>query len=71
MQSDPSEFKKAAKALSDWSRSSEVPRVQGRRRADIAGAEELAKGSDADMRELAEEELTTLTARSATRSCRT
>jgi peptide chain release factor 1 len=60
VQSDPSEYRKAAKALSDLE-----PLVQKFREfksveADIAGADEMAKGDDAGMRELAEEELATL-----------
>jgi peptide chain release factor 1 len=57
VQSDPAEYRKAAKALSDME-----PLVQKYREykvvdQDIAGAEELAKGSDAEMRALAEDEL--------------
>jgi peptide chain release factor 1 len=60
VQSDPVEFRKAAKALSDME-----PLVQKYREykavdQDIAGSEELLRGSDADMRALAEEELKTL-----------
>ena len=59
-QSDPVEFRKAAKALSDME-----PLVQKYREykavdQDIAGSEELVRGSDPEMRELAEEELKTL-----------
>ena len=59
-QADPVEFRKAAKALSDME-----PLVQKYREykavdQDIAGAEELVRGSDPEMRELAEEELKTL-----------
>jgi peptide chain release factor 1 len=63
VQSDPAEYRKAAKALSDME-----PLVQKYREfksveQDIAGAEELAKGTDAEMRELAEAELKELNAR--------
>ena len=59
VQSDPVEFRKAAKALSDME-----PLVQKYREykavdQDIAGSEELVRGSDPEMRELAEEELKT------------
>ena len=63
VQADPSEFKKAAKALSELEPLVEKFREYKAVEQNIAGAEELAKGNDADMRELAEEELTTLTAR--------
>ena len=63
VQADPSEFRKAAKALSELEPLVEKFREYKTVEQNIAGAEELAKGSDADMRELAEEELTTLTAR--------
>ena len=60
VQSDAAEYKKAAKALSDIE-----PLVQKFREykgveAGIGGAEELVKGDDAEMRELAQEELTHL-----------
>jgi peptide chain release factor 1 len=60
VQSDPVEFRKAAKALSDME-----PLVQKYREykavdQDIAGSKELVRGSDPEMRELAEEELKTL-----------
>jgi peptide chain release factor 1 len=60
VQSDPVEFRKAAKALSDME-----PLVQKYREykavdQDITGSEELVRGSDPEMRELAEEELKTL-----------
>ena len=60
VQSDPAEYRKAAKALSDME-----PLVQKYREykavdQDIAGSEELVRGSDPEMRELAEEELKTL-----------
>jgi peptide chain release factor 1 len=57
VQSDPAEYRKAAKTLSDLeplvARYREFRTVQ----KDIDGAEELARGSDAEMRELAQEEL--------------
>src|SRR6187397_699357 len=63
VQSDPSEYKKAAKALSEIE-----PLVQKFREfkgveLDIAGAEELFRSADPDMRELADEELKSLGAR--------
>jgi peptide chain release factor 1 len=63
VQSDPAEYKKAAKALSELE-----PLVQKFReykvvQKDLEGAEELVKGSDAEMRELAEEELKSLAER--------
>jgi peptide chain release factor 1 len=66
VQSDPAEYKKAAKALSDLE-----PLVQAFREfktveQDIAGAAELVKSGDADMRELADEELKSLGGRRET-----
>jgi peptide chain release factor 1 len=63
VQADPAEFTRAAKALAELE-----PLVQKFREfktldANIAGATELARGGDAEMRELAEEELSTLQAR--------
>jgi peptide chain release factor 1 len=63
VQADPSEFKKASKALAELE-----PLVQKFREfksveLDIAGAEELFRSADADMRELADEELRSLGAR--------
>jgi peptide chain release factor 1 len=63
VQSDPAEYRKAAKALADME-----PLVQKYREykvvaQDIEGSEELVRGSDAEMRALAEEELKTLTVR--------
>ena len=60
IQSDPAEYRKAAKTLSDLE-----PLVQKYReykdvQKDIDGANELVRGSDADMRELAQEELASL-----------
>src|SRR5436309_15420931 len=63
VQSDAAEYRKHAKALAEVE-----PLVQKFRDyksvvADVAGAEELAASGDADMRELAKEELKSLTAR--------
>jgi peptide chain release factor 1 len=63
VQADPSEFKKAAKALSELEPLVAKFREYKTVEENITGAEELAKGSDAEMRELAEEELATLSAR--------
>src|SRR5688572_30429692 len=63
VQADPAEFKKARKALSELEPLVEKFREYKGVEQDIAGAEELAKGSDAEMRDLAEEELKTLTVR--------
>ena len=61
VQADPAEFKKARKALSELEPLVEKFREYKTVEQDIAGAQELAKGTDAEMRELAQEELTTLT----------
>jgi len=63
VQSDAAEYRKAAKALSE-----SEPLVQKFREfkgveAGIAGADELVKGDDAEMRDLAQEELTELQTR--------
>jgi len=63
VQSDAVEYRKAAKALADME-----PLVQKYREYktvvhDIAGSEELVRGSDAELRALAEDELKTLTVR--------
>jgi peptide chain release factor 1 len=63
VQSDPVEYRRAAKALSDME-----PLVQKYREyktvaEQMAGSEELVRGSDAELRALAEEELKTLSAR--------
>jgi peptide chain release factor 1 len=60
VQSDPAEYKKSAKALSELE-----PLVQKFReykvvQKDLEGAQELVKGNDAEMRALAEEELPAL-----------
>ena len=63
IQSDPAEYRKSAKTLSELE-----PLVQKFREyksvlQDLAGAEELVNGNDAEMRELAREELKPLQAR--------
>ena len=63
VQSDPSEYKKAAKTLAELE-----PLVQKFREfksveLDIAGAEELFRSTDTDMRDLADEELKSLNTR--------
>src|SRR5690242_11510520 len=63
VQSDAAEFRRSAKALADLE-----PLVQKYREYksvdhDVAGAEELAASGDAEMRELARDELKALTAR--------
>jgi peptide chain release factor 1 len=60
VQSDPAEYKKAAKALSELEPLVQKFREYKAVQKDIEGAEELVKGSDAEMRALAEEELTSL-----------
>jgi peptide chain release factor 1 len=63
VQADPSEFRKAAKTLSELEPLVAKFREYKTVEENIKGAEELVKGNDAEMRELAEEELSTLTAR--------
>jgi len=63
LQSDAAEYRKAAKTLSELEPLVEKFRQYKVVEQDIAGAEELAKGSDADMRALAEEELKSLAVR--------
>jgi peptide chain release factor 1 len=58
IQSDPGEYRKAAKALSELEPVVQKFREYTRVERDIAGAEELVKGGDLEMRELAQEELT-------------
>jgi len=63
VQSDPAEYRKAAKQLSELE-----PLVQKYReykvvQKDIEGSEEIVRGADADMRELAQEELKDLETR--------
>ena len=58
VQSDSNEYRKHAKALAEIEPLVEkLPRVQGRPQARSSRREELVKSGDADMRELAEEEL--------------
>ena len=63
MQSDPSEYRKHAKALSEIEPIVERFREYKAVARDIAQTEELAAGGDPDMRELAQEELKSLVAR--------
>jgi peptide chain release factor 1 len=63
LQSDAAEYRKAAKALSELEPLVDKFRQYKVVEQDIAGAEELAKGSDADMKALAEEELNSLAVR--------
>src|SRR5687767_12958064 len=63
VQNDPTEYRKQAKALSDMEPLVHKYREYKTVATEIAQAEELAKASDADMRSLAEEELTGLTGR--------
>ena len=63
VQSDPAEYRKAAKALSDMEPLVQKYREYKTVEQDIAGAEELSRGSDSEMQALAEEELKTLRTR--------
>src|SRR5262245_31631486 len=63
VQNDPAEYRKQAKALSDMEALVEKYREYKAVASEIAQAEELAKGSDAEMRALAEEELEGLATR--------
>jgi peptide chain release factor 1 len=60
VQSDPGEYRKAAKQLSDLEPLVQKFREYKAVQKDIEGAEEMARGTDAEMRELAQEELKTL-----------
>lgn len=60
VQSDPSEYRKAAKALSELEPLVEKFRQYKNVQKNIEGAEELVKSGDAEMRELAQEELAAL-----------
>ena len=60
VQSDPAEYRKAAKALSDMEPLVQKYREYKAVESDIAGSEELAQSDDAEMRALAQEELKTL-----------
>src|SRR5215212_2965519 len=63
VQSDPSEYRKHAKALSDVEPLVEKFREYKTVLTDIAQTEELAAGGDPDMRDLAREEMKSLVAR--------
>jgi peptide chain release factor 1 len=63
LQSDVTEYRKAAKTLSELEPLVDKFRQFKAVEQDIAGAEELAKGSDPDMKALAEEELKSLAVR--------
>src|SRR3981189_1588234 len=63
MQSDAAEYRKHAKALAEVEPLVETFREDKAVANDIRGAEELAASGDADMRELAKEELKALTTR--------
>jgi peptide chain release factor 1 len=60
VQSDPGEYRKAAKKLSELEPLVQKYREYKALEKDVEGAQELAQGSDADMRDLAQEELTGL-----------
>jgi peptide chain release factor 1 len=57
VQSDPAEYRKAAKQLSDLEPLVQKYREYKAVQKDIDGSEEIVRGADADMRELAQEEL--------------
>jgi peptide chain release factor 1 len=63
VQSEPQEYRKHAKALAEVEPLIEKFREYKALVKDIAGAEEMAGGSDADMRDLAKEELKSLIVR--------
>jgi peptide chain release factor 1 len=60
VQSDPAEYRKAAKQLADLEPLVQKYRQYRAVQKDIEGAEELVRGSDAEMRALAQEELASL-----------
>ena len=60
IQSDPSEYRRSAKALSELEPLVQKFREYKSVQQDLTGAEELVGGSDAEMRELAREELKSL-----------
>jgi peptide chain release factor 1 len=60
VQSDPAEYRKSAKALSEIEPLVEKFREYKSVQKDIEGAQELARGGDGEMRALAEEELSSL-----------
>ena len=62
VQSDPAEYRKSAKALSDLEPLVRAFREYKGIEQNIRGAEELTRGSDPEMRELAEDELKSLQA---------
>jgi peptide chain release factor 1 len=66
VQSDPNEYRKQAKTLSDIEPLVQHYRAYKSVADEIAQAEELLKGSDAEMRALAQEELAALSARRET-----
>ena len=63
IQADPAEYTKSAKTLAELEPLVQKYREYKALEANIAGAQELARSGDAEMRELAEEELSTLQAR--------
>ena len=63
VQSDQAEYRKAAKQLSDLEPLVQKYREYKTVQKDIEGSEEIVRGADADMRELAEEELKELEAK--------
>ncbi len=63
VQSDPAEYRKAAKQLSDLEPGVQKYREYKVVQKDIEGSEEIVRGADADMRELAQEELKDLETR--------
>jgi peptide chain release factor 1 len=63
VQSDQAEYRKAAKQLSDLEPLVQKYREYKAVQKDIEGSEEIVRGADADMRELAQEELKELEAR--------
>ena len=60
VQSDPAEYKRSAKALSELEPLVQKFREYKAVQKDIEGAEEIVKANDAEMRELAQEELPSL-----------
>ena len=63
IQSDPAEYRRSAKALSELEPLVQKFREYKAVQQDLTGAEELVNGNDAEMRELAREELKPLQAR--------
>ena len=62
LQADPAEYRKAAQTLSDLEPLVHKYREYKKLETDIAGAEELVRSGDAEMRDLAQEELAATTA---------